>query len=56
MSVDEMVGRALRDLADEVRPEHDPYGRIRVRHRRSRRRRTAVVATTVAGALAVAGA
>ncbi|NUR69928.1 MAG: hypothetical protein HOU81_03830 [Hamadaea sp.] len=54
MSVDEKVGRALRDLADEVRPEHDPYGRIRARHRRSRRRRTAAVATTVAGALAVA--
>ncbi|MCP2321964.1 hypothetical protein HDA40_000471 [Hamadaea flava] len=54
MSVDEMVGRALRDLADEVRPEHDPYSRIRTRHRRSRRRRNAAVATTVAGALAVA--
>ncbi|MEV4534372.1 hypothetical protein AB0J82_11135 [Asanoa sp. NPDC049518] len=57
MTVDERVHAALVDLADEVRPAPDPYGRLRARRSRVRKRRAvsagaafaliAVVATTL---------
>jgi len=51
VSVDEVVGRALRDLAEQVRPEQDPFGRVQARRRRSRHRRRGVVAATLVVAL-----
>lgn len=42
MTVDERVRTALVDIADDVRPQPDPYGRLHARRRRVRRRRTAM--------------
>lgn len=58
MTVEERIGRALSDLADDLRPLPDPLGRIEVRRRRDRRRRTtgALCAIAVVAALALVGA
>jgi hypothetical protein len=42
MMADERIREALVEIADEVRPGPDPYGRLRVRRRRVQRRRAAV--------------
>lgn len=60
MSVDEELSRALADMTRTLKPQPDPYGRIRARYRRTRRRRTtglamAVVVSFTGGAFAVAG-
>jgi hypothetical protein len=53
MTIDDMVGRALTDLTEDLTPLPDPYGRARTRfHRSRRRRRTALGASLVAAVLA----
>jgi hypothetical protein len=39
MTVDELVGQALQDLAGQARPQPEPYGRVRLRYQQQRRRR-----------------
>jgi hypothetical protein len=54
MTTDERIGRALATIADDLRPEPDPYGRVLARRRRSARRRTgAAVAAVLVVALGV---
>ncbi|GIF62397.1 hypothetical protein Ais01nite_04320 [Asanoa ishikariensis] len=52
--MDERVHAALVDLAEEVRPAPDPYGRLRARRSRVRRRRTALGGAALALIAAVA--
>ncbi|GIJ59034.1 hypothetical protein [Virgisporangium aurantiacum] len=47
MTTDERIGRALATIADDLRPEPDPYGRVLARRRRSARRRTGAVVVAV---------
>lgn len=47
MTTDERIGRALNTIADDLRPEPDPYGRLQARYRRSVRRRIVGVAAAV---------
>jgi hypothetical protein len=48
MTVDERVRTALVEIADDVRPQPDPYGRLHVRRRRVRRRRRAMAGAGLA--------
>jgi hypothetical protein len=48
MTVDERVRTALVEIADDVRPQPDPYGRLRVRRRRVQRRRAAMAGAGLA--------
>jgi hypothetical protein len=54
MTTDDRIGRVLATVADDLRPEPDPYGRVLARRRRSdRRRAVAVVASVLVVALGV---
>jgi len=44
MTTDERIGRALHTIADDLRPQPDPYGRLLARRRRADRRRVAGLA------------
>ncbi|MEO3745237.1 hypothetical protein [Plantactinospora sp. B5E13] len=56
MTIDDLVGRSLTEMTDGLRPQPDPYGRVRARFQRSRRRRRAAVGLCAAAALSVTGA
>lgn len=47
MSIDELAGRSLAALAENLKPMPDPYGRAVARYRRSQRRKRAVLGVGV---------
>jgi hypothetical protein len=56
MTVDERIHEVMVEVADEVRPAPDPYGRLHARRRRVRRRRAVAAGSSLVVAVAAAAA
>ncbi|MEU5950101.1 hypothetical protein ABZ793_31785 [Micromonospora sp. NPDC047465] len=56
MTIDDLVGRALTEMTEGLRPQPDPYSRVRARLQRSRRRTRAAVGLCMAAVVSATGA